>query len=121
MFDRETLAEQAILVHVFFPQESACEDLHELQMLVSSAGVSELAVVSCSRSSIDARLFIGSGKALEVAQQVADLAATVVIFNHALSPAQTRNLERLCLGIRRPLRSLDTTGRFRFALDRFEE
>lgn len=95
MFDRETLAEQAILVHVFFPQESACEDLHELQMLVSSAGVAELAVVSCSRSSIDARLFIGSGKALEVAQQVAELAATVVIFNHALSPAQTRNLERV--------------------------
>jgi GTP-binding protein HflX len=95
LFDRETLAEQAILVHVFFPQESACEDLHELQMLVSSAGVAELAVVSCSRSSIDTRLFIGSGKAAEIAEQVAALAATVVIFNHALSPAQTRNLERV--------------------------
>ena len=64
-------------------------------MLVSSAGVAELAVISCSRSSIDARLFIGSGKAAEVAQRVTELEATVVIFNHALSPAQTRNLERV--------------------------
>ena len=95
MFDPENQAEQAILVHVFFPQESACEDLHELQMLVSSAGVTELAVMSCNRSSVDARLFIGSGKAMEIAQQVADLAASLVIFNHALSPAQTRNLERV--------------------------
>ena len=63
--------------------------------MVSSAGVAELAVISCSRSSIDARLFIGSGKAAEVAQRVTELEATVVIFNHALSPAQTRNLERV--------------------------
>ncbi|CAM5201477.1 GTPase HflX [Alishewanella longhuensis] len=27
---------------------------------------------------------------------VADFAANVVIFNHELSPSQTRNLERLC-------------------------
>lgn len=95
MFDPESMAEQAILVHVFFPQESACEDLHELQMLVSSAGVHELAVLTCNRSTVDARLFVGTGKAQEIAEAVAAHDATVVIFNHSLSPAQTRNLERL--------------------------
>lgn len=95
MFDPESMAEQAILVHVFFPQESACEDLHELQMLVSSAGVHELAVVSCNRSTVDARLFVGTGKAQEIAAAVAATEASVVIFNHSLTPAQTRNLERI--------------------------
>ncbi len=95
MFDPESMAEQAILVHVFFPQENACEDLHELQMLVSSAGVHELAVFSCNRSTVDARLFVGTGKAQEIAAAVAAHEASVVIFNHSLSPAQTRNLERL--------------------------
>ena len=89
------MAEQAILVHIYFPQESACEDLQELQMLVSSAGVLSVSVITASRSAADARYFVGSGKAQEIAQAVAELQADVVIFNHSLSPAQTRNLERL--------------------------
>ncbi len=95
MFERDTLPEQAILVHIYFPQESACEDLQELQMLVSSAGVQTVAVITASRSTADARFFVGSGKAEEIATAVADLQSNVVIFNHSLSPAQTRNLERL--------------------------
>jgi GTP-binding protein HflX len=39
-------------------------------------------------------LFIGSGKADEIAALVAATEADVVIFNHELSPAQERNLER---------------------------
>jgi GTP-binding protein HflX len=89
------MAEQAILVHIYFPQESACEDLQELQMLVSSAGVLSVSVITASRSAADARFFVGSGKAQEIAQAVTELHANVVIFNHSLSPAQTRNLERL--------------------------
>jgi GTP-binding protein HflX len=89
------MAEQAILVHIYFPQESACEDLQELQMLVSSAGVFSVSVITASRSAADARYFVGSGKAQEIAQAVTEHAANVVIFNHSLSPAQTRNLERL--------------------------
>ena len=40
-------------------------------------------------------LFRSSGKAQEIAEQVLAHNAQVVIFNHALSPAQTRNLERI--------------------------
>lgn len=96
MFELAELAEQAVLVHVNFPQEAATEDVQELKMLVASAGVEILHVLSCSRQAPDAKSFVGSGKAAELAAIVSDLAASVVIFNHELSPSQTRNLERLC-------------------------
>lgn len=96
MFELAKLAEQAILVHVNFPQAHSTEDLPELRMLVSSAGVSAVAEISCSRQSPDAKLFIGSGKAQELAGLVAEYSANVVIFNSDLTPSQTRNLEKLC-------------------------
>ena len=96
MFDHHQPAEQAVLVHISFPQEQAREDLHELQMLVESAGVQAVSLITGSRQLVDARLFVGSGKAEEIAAAVQMYAADVVIFNHSLSPAQTRNLERLC-------------------------
>ncbi|CAM5202668.1 GTPase HflX [Alishewanella longhuensis] len=97
MFELAELTEQAVLVHVNFPQEASTEDLQELKMLVASAGVMPLHVVSTNRQAPDAKFFIGSGKAGELAALVADFAANVVIFNHELSPSQTgRNLERLC-------------------------
>ncbi len=65
-------------------------------MLVASAGVTVLGELSCSRQAPDAKLFIGTGKAAELAALVTDTAASVVIFNNDLSPSQTRNLERLC-------------------------
>ncbi|MDP4945102.1 MAG: GTPase HflX, partial [Alishewanella sp.] len=96
MFELSELAEQAVLVHVNFPQEASTEDLQELQMLVSSAGVATLQILSSNRPAPDAKFFIGTGKADELAALVEELAATVVIFNHELSPGQTRNLERHC-------------------------
>jgi GTP-binding protein HflX len=95
--DISVVPEQAILVHVNFSQQHVSEDLTELKLLVSSAGVQTVQVVTASRSAPDAKFFVGSGKAEEIAALVEETGADVVIFNHALSPAQTRNLERLCL------------------------
>ncbi|PKM18673.1 MAG: GTPase HflX [Gammaproteobacteria bacterium HGW-Gammaproteobacteria-15] len=97
MSDISVVPEQAILVHVNFSQQHVSEDLTELKLLVSSAGVQTLQVITASRSAPDAKFFVGSGKAGEIAALVEETGADVVIFNHALSPAQTRNLERLCL------------------------
>ncbi|GAB3013851.1 ribosome rescue GTPase HflX [Bowmanella dokdonensis] len=105
MFDRYEAGEQAVLVHLEFPDESSREDLHELQMLVSSAGVQAVGLVTGTRASPTAKLFVGTGKADEIAQQVKALGADVVIFNHALTPSQERNLEKLC-----QCRVLDRTG-----------
>ena len=96
MFDRYEAGEQAVLVHVNFSDEQNKEDLDELQMLVSSAGVNNVGVVTGSRNSPHAKYFVGSGKAEEIADTVSALEADVVIFNHALSPSQERNLEKLC-------------------------
>ncbi len=105
MFDRFESGEQAVLVHVDFPAETDREDLSELKLLVSSAGVATLGVVTASRSTPSSRYFVGSGKAEEIAEQVKLLGANVVIFNHSLSPTQERNLEKLC-----QCRVVDRTG-----------
>lgn len=105
MFDRYEGGEQAILVNVDFPNESAREDVEELALLVSSAGVHTLDVVSTSRRSPDAKLFIGSGKTEEIAELVQGSKADIVIFNHQLSPSQERNLEKVF-----QCRVLDRTG-----------
>ncbi|MFD2165524.1 ribosome rescue GTPase HflX [Thalassotalea euphylliae] len=96
MFDRYQAGEQAILVHVDFPDDSSKEDLQEFKMLVSSAGVNSLAVVTGKRNSPHPKYFVGSGKAEEVADAVNLYDANVVLFNHALSPSQEKNIEALC-------------------------
>ncbi|KFZ31028.1 GTPase HflX [Pseudidiomarina salinarum] len=105
MFDRFESGEQAVLVHVNFPTEIDREDLSELKLLVSSAGVDTLGVVTAARSTPSSRYFVGSGKAEEVAEHVKAVGANLVIFNHSLSPTQERNLEKLC-----QCRVLDRTG-----------
>ncbi len=96
MFERYEAGEQAVLVHVDFSDDQNKEDLHELQMLVSSAGVNNAGIVLASRNAPLAKYFVGSGKAEEIAETVKALNADVVIFNHSLSPSQERNLEKLC-------------------------
>ena len=96
MFDRYEAGETAVLVHIDFSDEERREDLTELQLLVESAGAKSVGVITGSRRSPDRKFFVGSGKAEELAALVAATEANVVIFNHALSPAQERNLERVC-------------------------
>ncbi|HIF9252234.1 TPA: ribosome rescue GTPase HflX [Photobacterium damselae] len=105
MFDRYEAGEQAVLVHVNFTQEGEWEDLREFEMLVSSAGVNSLRVVTGSRKTPHPKYYVGEGKALEIADTVRAVDADIVIFNHALSPAQERNLEQLC-----QCRVVDRTG-----------
>ncbi|WP_194439692.1 ribosome rescue GTPase HflX [Vibrio fluminensis] len=105
MFDRYEAGERAVLVHINFTQEGEWEDLNEFEMLVSSAGVSSLHVVTGSRQSPLPKYYVGEGKAQEIAQIVQSTDADIVIFNHALSPAQERNLEALC-----QCRVVDRTG-----------
>ena len=105
MFDRYESGERAVLVHINFTQEGEWEDLRECEMLVSSAGVSTLQVITGSRQTPHPKYYVGEGKAQEIAQAVQLTGADVVIFNHALSPAQERNLEHLC-----QCRVIDRTG-----------
>ncbi|SQH75123.1 putative GTPase [Shewanella benthica] len=96
MFDRYEAGESAVLVHIDFADEDRREDLVELQLLVDSAGAQQVGLITASRRSPDRKFFLGSGKADELAALVAATEANVVIFNHALSPAQERNIEMIC-------------------------
>lgn len=95
LFDRYQAGEQAILVHLDFPDENAREDLQEFEMLVSSAGVNTLDIITGKRNTPHSKFFVGSGKADEVADAVRLHQANIVLFNHVLSPSQEKNLEAL--------------------------
>jgi GTP-binding protein HflX len=86
-------AVRAALVSVDFGSGDAEASLEELRLLARSAGADPLAVVTAKRQSPDAALFIGSGKAEELRGVVEDNQIELVLFDHALSPAQQRNLQ----------------------------
>ena len=71
------------------------ERLEEVRLLVESAGALVCAEILGKRRSPDPATFAGKGKVEEVGAAVAAHEANLVIFNHALSPAQERNLERI--------------------------
>jgi GTP-binding protein HflX len=61
---------------------------------VESAGVRRLKVVRGKRSRPDPKFFAGSGKVGEILRAAQELNAAFVVFNHELSPAQARNVEK---------------------------
>jgi GTP-binding protein HflX len=93
VFDRPDSGEFAILVHIDFFSEKVREDVQEFKELVASAGVEALRVVTGSRDKPDPKYFIGKGKLEELRFELEHAEADVVLFNHALSPSQQRNLE----------------------------
>ncbi len=105
LFERPRSGERAILVHIDFRREDSREELDEFRELVVSAGAEPVDTIMGSRQTPHPRYFVGTGKAEEIKASVQANKAEVVLFNHALSPAQERNLEQLL-----KCRVLDRTG-----------
>lgn len=95
MQDRPTGGNAAVLVSLDLGGPDYKESLQELRQLVASAGIEVRDTVEGRRAKPDARYFLGSGKAEELATSVKANEAAVAIFNHDLTPSQQRNLERL--------------------------
>jgi GTP-binding protein HflX len=95
VFERPSSGERALLVHLDIGATAESEERAEFRLLAEAAGAEVLDEVGGSRSAPDPRYFVGSGKADELKDLVAATGAELAIFNHALSPAQERNLERL--------------------------
>jgi GTP-binding protein HflX len=70
------------------------EHLDELARLVDTAGADVLGRISQQIAAPTPAYLIGEGKVEEVRQRVADLGATLVIFDEELTPTQGANLER---------------------------
>ena len=94
MFDRPDIGDQAVLVCLDFGDPDHQENVAECTELVRSANVTVTGIIQGKRQRPDAALFAGKGKVEEVGVMVRATGANVVIFNHQLSPAQERNLER---------------------------
>lgn len=105
MFERPGIGEKAILVHLDLSSDQQREYISEFEELAVSAGAQVFDVMTSKRRSPDAKYFIGRGKADEIAQRVEADEVELVLFNHALSPSQERNLEALF-----KCRVLDRTG-----------
>ncbi|HUJ15897.1 MAG TPA: GTPase HflX [Thermoanaerobaculia bacterium] len=92
------LTEKVIAVGVVLPDRSrhvAEEHLEELGKLVESAGGAIVASMLVKRDKPDPATWIGSGKAEQIKTLAAAERATLIVFDDDLSPAQTRNLERI--------------------------
>ena len=105
MFERPRSGERALLVRIGLGGPPGQDELSEFDALARSAGAEVLRLVTGTRRAPDPRLYIGSGKAEEIRGHVAATGADLVLFDHALSPSQERNLEALF-----KCRVLDRTG-----------
>lgn len=104
-FERPDSGEVAVLVHIAFQDGQHAEDPTELLELVRSAGAEPAVLIEGTRRLAHPKTFIGEGKVDEVRDALKTHDAEIVIFNHALSPSQERNLERAL-----ECRVLDRTG-----------
>lgn len=89
---------RAMLVSVFTARESAEEAeslLNELESLVDTLGVPVFEKMLVKILKPQAHMYIGTGKAEEIANKAKALNLDVVIFDNELTPAQQRNLEKL--------------------------
>ena len=104
-FERPGTGERAVLVHLNLDADSPQEDPRELEELALSAGADPVEFIFGQRRRPDPRSFVGSGKLEEIVAAVRGHCAELVIFNHALSPSQERNLEQVL-----ECRVIDRTG-----------
>ncbi|MEN3314519.1 MAG: GTPase [Acidimicrobiaceae bacterium] len=90
--------ERIVLVGVAIPPvsaEAAEASLDELAALVDTAGADEAERIVQRRDSPDAATFVGRGKAEELREISETVDADTVVFDDELSPAQSRNLEKI--------------------------
>ena len=92
--ERHQGGERALLVSVSV-QLLDDLDAEEFRLLAQSAGAEIVEHITAQRIKPDPKLFIGSGKAEEIAERVKELEIDLVIFDHSLTPSQERNLERV--------------------------
>ena len=90
--------ERAFLVGITLPRvrrEDELQNLSELELLARSAGAEVVGRTLQSRTRVDGTTFVGKGKIEELAREIHDRGANLVIFDDDLTPAQARNIEKI--------------------------
>jgi GTP-binding protein HflX len=92
------MPEKVIAVALILPQvprTTVEEHLAELGQLIATAGGQVVANVFAKRTAPDSATYVGKGKAEEIHSLVEHHAATLVVFDDDLSPAQLRNVQKI--------------------------
>lgn len=105
LFERPQRGEKAILVHIDIGAGRSADAWEEFRQLAVAAGAEIAAEITGKLPAPNAKYFVGTGKADQIRLAVEQLGADLVLIDHALSPAQERNLEQLV-----KCRVLDRTG-----------
>ncbi|MBI4720248.1 MAG: GTPase HflX [Chitinivibrionia bacterium] len=90
--------ERAYLVGVSLPRSSIAREreyLDELEQLAATAGATVVGTTVQARTRLDGATFVGTGKAQAIKEECEQLGANLLIVNNDLSPAQSRNLEKI--------------------------
>jgi GTPase len=89
--------ERAFLVGVILPDSKAdpMDPLGELRSLAKTAGANVVDEITANRAKPTPGLYLGTGKAQEIADRALMNQVDVVIFDNDLSPAQIRDLEKI--------------------------
>lgn len=106
IYEIEEARERVILVGVSEQERSALDsampetgsetetELEELAELVKTAGAEVVGTVIQKREMMHPGMYVGTGKAAEIAALIADTGATGIVCDDELSPAQLKNLEQ---------------------------
>ncbi|MFA7320867.1 MAG: ribosome rescue GTPase HflX [Dokdonella sp.] len=105
MFDRSKKGERALLLQAQAPGQHDPALLEEFSELARSAGATVVGSLAARLDRPNPRYFVGTGKAEELKALRIALDADLILVNHALSPVQERNLEKLT-----ECRVVDRTG-----------
>jgi len=105
VFDRSRGGENALLLQPHAPGRFDEAVLQEFEELARSAGARIVGTLNARVERPNPALLIGTGKAEEARELCVATGADLVLVNHALTPVQERNLEKL-LGVR----VVDRTG-----------
>ena len=88
---------KALLIGIYsgHADKKVCEEhLGELEGLADTFGITTIAKIPVAIRKVDSSTYIHSGKLEEIANQVIDSGANIVIFDEEISPGQQRNLEK---------------------------
>jgi GTP-binding protein HflX len=105
LFDRPGAGERALLLHVGVQRACDPDEIAEFAALARSAGADIVAERHARVQRPNPRLLIGTGKADDLAEEIYDSGAELLLVNRPLTPSQERNLERVL-----KVRVLDRNG-----------
>jgi GTP-binding protein HflX len=94
MLERPAAGDKALVVALDIGRSDGDDRLAEISALAQSAGATVVGNLGGRRNRPDPAYFAGRGKVDEIAAQRREADADLVIFDHALSGVQQRNLEQ---------------------------